>query len=628
MIPSLKVLTHLEVGRTTAQALEIAHLKKRVKKLERKKKSRTPQLKRRLFKVRIESSADKSLGDQEDASKQGRNISEVDQDESTSCINVTIVEPVTSVSAPITTTGVSVSTDEPSTPPTIPATVFEDEDLTIAQTLMKMKSEKSKEKELKEKGVSSKTTTRLTRGVSIQETSETTTRRSIVPPQQQLDPKDKGKAKMVEQEKPLKKKDQIKFDEELAQRLQAQLHVELEEEDKLAKQREEAANIALIEEWDNVQAMMDTDYELLILNGDSLVPTRVIDGVETTVPPTTAEQKLARRNELKARVSDGSYREEAAKAYQSARDPWRNYLSRRSESEVIKNTGSTNEAVNTVHSVSAATSKANTSTLPKLEEIDLKWQMAMLTMRARRFLEKTRRNLGVNGTDTIGFDKTNMECYNCHKRGHFARECRAPRNQDSRNRETTRRTVPVEETCSLSSSSSDTEVSICSKACLKSYETLNEHYDNLKKDFNTYQLNVVAFKADLESVEARLDVYKKNEAIFEEDIKILKLDNLGKLLDSQVSDKFKSGLGYDNQVNDSQVFDSQVNDMCKIGEGCHVVPPPYIGNLMPPKPDLLLADEDECVFSESVTSLPAVATSNVKTSESKPKSIIEPLIED
>ncbi|GKA73584.1 hypothetical protein Tco_0779886 [Tanacetum coccineum] len=62
-------------------------------------------------------------------------------------------------------------------------------------------------------------------------------------------PKDTRKAKMVEPEKPLKKKDQIKFDEELAQRLSAQLQAELEEEERLAKQREEAANIA---EWDDV----------------------------------------------------------------------------------------------------------------------------------------------------------------------------------------------------------------------------------------------------------------------------------------------------------------------------------------------------------------------------------------
>nr|GEZ05686.1 hypothetical protein [Tanacetum cinerariifolium] len=66
--------------------------------------------------------------------------------------------------------------------------------------------------------------------------------------------------------------------------------------------------------------------------------------------------------------------------------------------------------------------------------MDLKWQMAMLTMRARRFLKKTGRKLTVNGNETIRFDKTNVECYNCHKRGHFARKCRAPRSQDTKHK--------------------------------------------------------------------------------------------------------------------------------------------------------------------------------------------------
>ncbi|GJZ57820.1 ribonuclease H-like domain-containing protein [Tanacetum coccineum] len=104
--------------------------------------------------------------------------------------------------------------------------------------------------------------------------------------------------------------------------------------------------------------------------------------------------------------------------------------------------------------------------------------------------------------------------------------------------------------------------------------------------------------------------------------------NLSKLLDSQVSDKFKTGVGYDSQVFDSQVFNSQVNDKCKIGEEYHAVPPSYIGNFMPPKLDLVLVDKDEYVFSESITSVPIVAPSEVKTSESKPKSVSEPLIED
>ncbi|GJX38441.1 putative ribonuclease H-like domain-containing protein [Tanacetum coccineum] len=83
-----------------------------------------------------------------------------------------------------------------------------------------------------------------------------------------------------------------------------------------------------------------------------------------------------------------------------------------------------------------------------LEETDLRWQMAMLTMRARRFLKNTGRKLTVNGTETIGFDKSKVECYNCHKKRHFAKECKTLRNQENRNKENTRRVVPVETTTS------------------------------------------------------------------------------------------------------------------------------------------------------------------------------------
>ncbi|GKF94319.1 ribonuclease H-like domain-containing protein [Tanacetum coccineum] len=83
-----------------------------------------------------------------------------------------------------------------------------------------------------------------------------------------------------------------------------------------------------------------------------------------------------------------------------------------------------------------------------LEQMDLRWNIAMLTMRARRFLKNTGRKLDMANKERIRFDKSKVECFNCHKIGHFARKYRAPRNQDSRNREPTRRTVPVEETTS------------------------------------------------------------------------------------------------------------------------------------------------------------------------------------
>ncbi|GKG46697.1 hypothetical protein Tco_0501543, partial [Tanacetum coccineum] len=80
--------------------------------------------------------------------------------------------------------------------------------------------------------------------------------------------------------------------------------------------------------------------------------------------------------------------------------------------------------------------------------MDLRWQMAMLTMRDIRFLKNTGRKLTINGNETICFDKSKVECYNGHKRRHFTRECKAPRNQDNKNKEISRRSVPVEITTS------------------------------------------------------------------------------------------------------------------------------------------------------------------------------------
>nr|GEU82123.1 ribonuclease H-like domain-containing protein [Tanacetum cinerariifolium] len=112
------------------------------------------------------------------------------------------------------------------------------------------------------------------------------------------------------------------------------------------------------------------------------------------------------------------------------------------------NTNSTTESVSAAASVFDVCAKMTVSSLPNidsddLEEMDLKWQMAMLTMRARRFLQRTRRNLGANGSTSLGFDMSKVECYNCHKKGHIARECRSPKDlRRNGGAELHRRSVP------------------------------------------------------------------------------------------------------------------------------------------------------------------------------------------
>nr|GEV46517.1 hypothetical protein [Tanacetum cinerariifolium] len=79
-----------------------------------------------------------------------------------------------------------------------------------------------------------------------------------------------------------------------------------------------------------------------------------------------------------------------------------------------------------------------------LEEIDLKCQVSMLIMRVKRFIKKIGRKLDLNGKETVGFNKTKVECNNCHRRGHFSRECRAPRNQGNRNKDAPTRNAPMD----------------------------------------------------------------------------------------------------------------------------------------------------------------------------------------
>nr|GEW54662.1 hypothetical protein [Tanacetum cinerariifolium] len=247
-----KLALNLEKSKT-AQAKEIVDLKNRVKKLERKKKSRNLGLKL-LWKVgsttRVESSEDKeSLDDQEDASKQGRMIDNIDQNKEITLVDETqgrmneeemfrvndldevIVDATTGEEVEQSTKVAEkeVSTDDPVT--------------TAGETLIEIKAAKPK-----------------ARGVIVQEPCEFRITSSSQP-SQLLQAKDKGKGIMIEPEKHLKKKDQIAFDEEVAKKLKAQMKAKIEDDERIAREKDEA-NIVGIKQWDEVQAKSNVDMEL------------------------------------------------------------------------------------------------------------------------------------------------------------------------------------------------------------------------------------------------------------------------------------------------------------------------------------------------------------------------------
>ncbi|GKD95376.1 hypothetical protein Tco_1375213, partial [Tanacetum coccineum] len=158
------------------------------------------------------------------------------------------------------------------------------------------------------------------------------------------------------------------------------------------------------------------------------------------------------------------------------------------------NSSSTNEIVNTAHSVSADSSKDQASTASyaddidadDLEEMDLKWKVAMLTMRVNRFIKKTGRKLNVNGKETVGFDRTKVKCYNFYRRVDTSTTnalvvqdgiCGYDWSFQAEEGLTNFALCSYTSQGSSSSSSSDSEVHTCSKDCLKSYEALQKQYD-------------------------------------------------------------------------------------------------------------------------------------------------------
>ncbi|GKD67741.1 hypothetical protein Tco_1321831 [Tanacetum coccineum] len=142
-----------------------------------------------------------------------------------------------------------------------------------------------------------------------------------------------------------------------------------------------------------------------------------------------------------------------------------------------------------------------------------------------------------------------------------------------------------------SSTSSNSEVSTnsnCSSSCLENVKILKEQNEQLLKDLRTSKLNVIAYKTGLRR---KLELAQKQKDLTVENFKNSS-KSLSKLIDCQIVDKCKTGLGY------------------------NVIPPPYTGNFMPPKPNLSFSSLEEFVNKPRVSE-PTVKKLVVKTSEAK-----------
>nr|GEZ21411.1 hypothetical protein [Tanacetum cinerariifolium] len=208
-----------------------------------------------------------------------------------------------------------------------------------------------------------------------------------------------------------------------------------------------------------------------------------------------------------------------------------------------QNTDSTNESVIAVASVYAASTKVPISARPNVDTLILSFTlfllMAMLTMRARRFLQKTGRNLGANGTTSIGFDMLKVECYNFHRKWHFAKECSYDWSCQAKEELTNYALMAFTSSSSFSFDNEYDGVGSYDWSC------------QAKEELTNYALMAFTSSSSFSS---------DNEAEHERDELKLKLDkfqtsskNLSQLLASQTNDK--TGLGYENSVFTSTVFD-------------------------------------------------------------------------
>nr|GEX01002.1 hypothetical protein [Tanacetum cinerariifolium] len=303
-----------------------------------------------------------------------------------------------------------------------------------------------------------------------------------------------------------------------------------------------------------------------------------------------------------------------------------------------------------------------------IEEMDIKWNMTFLSLRADRFCKKTWKKISIQGTDMAGFDKLKVECFNCHKMGHFARECRAPRSQDRGKRDNYRQGSKVKEHAPkalmainevgwdwsymanddenhalvadeeaplefalMAKTSAESEVfdnSLCSKTCKKNSDSLNSKITELNDKLCDAKNMIYHYKLKLAQVEARLAEHRNQELKYYEKIRILefKTESRANCIESLTKElelikKEKKGLetkltGFQTASKDlDSLLESQRLDKNKEGLGYSDVPSLPAHVYSPPKKDM------------SWTGLPEFKDDTV-TDYSKPAPTVESSLDD